>query len=156
MKILIILIIGVPILILFYFSYLAYQSHQGTAQGLINNQLSPCPDSPNCINSEFSDDSAHFTSALTFQDKTQDEISDIMQRVIKSTGGEVTNQKDNYISAIYITKIFKFVDDFEVRIDSENNVIHFRSASRVGRSDLGANQKRIDKIKQEIDLAIVK
>ena len=33
------------------------------------------------------------------------------------------------------------MDDFEIRIDSIQKVIHIRSASRVGHGDLGVNKK---------------
>ena len=38
------------------------------------------------------------------------------------------------------------IDDIEFYIDEENKIIHFKSASRVGYSDLGANRKRMDEI----------
>jgi len=44
--------------------------------------------------------------------------------------------------------LFGFVDDLEIRIDAEVSVIHLRSASRVGKSDLGANRKRVEMIKK--------
>jgi len=39
------------------------------------------------------------------------------------------------------------VDDVEFWIDAPNQVIHFRSASRVGRGDLGANRARVEAIR---------
>jgi uncharacterized protein (DUF1499 family) len=44
--------------------------------------------------------------------------------------------------------IFRFVDDVEFWIDAKNQVIHFRSASRVGHSDLGANRARMESIRK--------
>jgi uncharacterized protein (DUF1499 family) len=35
----------------------------------------------------------------------------------------------------------------EFVLDEQNNVIHFRSASRVGRGDMGANRARIEAIR---------
>ena len=39
-----------------------------------------------------------------------------------------------------------FVDDVEFLLDPANKQLHFRSASRVGYSDLGANKRRMNKI----------
>jgi len=35
-------------------------------------------------------------------------------------------------------------------LDASERVIHLRSASRVGRSDLGANRKRIESIRAQV------
>lgn len=43
--------------------------------------------------------------------------------------------------------LFRFVDDVEIRFDDAAKLIHFRSASRVGRSDFGVNRRRMDEIR---------
>jgi len=151
MKILIILTIGIFILALLYFTYLAYQSQKGSPLGLDNNQLHHCPDTPNCINSEFAEDSAHFIEALPYENESIDKLINIINDSIINSGGEIASKQENYISATFSSKIFRYVDDFEVRIDKENKLIHFRSASRVGKSDFGANKKRILLIKDKIN-----
>lgn len=42
-----------------------------------------------------------------------------------------------------------FVDDGEFLLDRKSNVIHVRSASRIGYSDLGKNRRRLEAIRQE-------
>ncbi|PZO25782.1 MAG: DUF1499 domain-containing protein, partial [Betaproteobacteria bacterium] len=42
---------------------------------------------------------------------------------------------------------FGFVDDVEFRIDQGSGLLHVRSASRVGYSDLDANRKRVEQIR---------
>ena len=41
----------------------------------------------------------------------------------------------------------RFVDDVEFRHDSAGQVIHVRSASRLGRRDFGVNRERIEAIR---------
>jgi len=41
----------------------------------------------------------------------------------------------------------RYVDDVELRLDENKQLIHVRSASRVGHSDLGANRKRVARIR---------
>ena len=41
----------------------------------------------------------------------------------------------------------KYVDDLEVSLLAESNILSIRSESRVGESDLGVNQKRVDLLK---------
>ena len=50
-----------------------------------------------------------------------------------------------YLHAEYESDWLKFVDDVEVVI--KDGLIHIRSASRLGYSDLGANAERLDNIK---------
>ncbi|MCU7800664.1 MAG: DUF1499 domain-containing protein [gamma proteobacterium symbiont of Lucinoma myriamae] len=39
--------------------------------------------------------------------------------------------------------MFKFFDDFELRLDNTTHKLHIRSASRVGYSDFGVNKRRV-------------
>jgi len=146
----IILIAGMILFVLLYFIYLSIKSHNGEPAGLINQKLSPCPDTPNCINSEFKNDPEHFIDALAYKNKSVDDVFVAVKKSIRKTGGHIIKVNKNYISATYTSKLFRYVDDFEIRVDSESNSIHFRSASRVGRSDFGANSKRIILIKNEL------
>ncbi len=41
----------------------------------------------------------------------------------------------------------KKVDDVEFYFPANENVIHLRSASRVGESDLGVNRRRVEQIR---------
>jgi len=68
-------------------------------------------------------------------------LRDVRAAII-ATGGTITREQDGYISATYMSKIFKFIDDVEVR-DAGAGIIHVRSASRVGFSDRGVNRKRV-------------
>ncbi|MGF1673711.1 MAG: DUF1499 domain-containing protein, partial [Rivularia sp. (in: cyanobacteria)] len=60
---------------------------------------------------------------------------------------EVVENTDNYIHALSKSRIFKFVDDVEFYFPADENVIHIRSASRVGDSDLGVNRRRMEQIR---------
>lgn len=60
------------------------------------------------------------------------------------------------IEAIFTSSVFKFVDDFIIRVRDEEGKtrIDFRSKSRVGRSDLGANARRITEFKKQLAEAL--
>jgi len=150
MKIFLILVILLILSCTAYFIYLGFKSQTGEATGLINSQLSACPDTPNCICSEYPADHAHYAEAIQFKAVNESEIQHAIKNSIEKTGGVISNVKANYISATYTSSIFRYVDDFEVRIDLDNRLLHIRSASRVGRSDFGANLKRIDAFKQQV------
>jgi uncharacterized protein (DUF1499 family) len=48
-----------------------------------------------------------------------------------------------YLHAEFRSRLFGFIDDVEFRLDPAAHAIHFRSASRLGRGDLGANRRRM-------------
>jgi uncharacterized protein (DUF1499 family) len=52
------------------------------------------------------------------------------------------------LQLLLLRPFLKFVDDLEIRIDSTQKVIHIRSASRVGYSDMGVNRKRTELLKK--------
>jgi len=58
----------------------------------------------------------------------------------------VVAEDANYLRAEFVSPVFRFIDDVEFLIDEDEELVHFRSASRVGRSDLGVNRKRMSKI----------
>jgi len=60
----------------------------------------------------------------------------------------IITETESYLHAEATSLIFRFRDDVEFVIDQQANVIHFRSASRVGHSDLGANRVRMEEIRK--------
>lgn len=124
------------------FFYLGMQSKNGTAPGLVDGQLTACPDSPNCVSSE----------AETPYEKIVDPLPasawDALPTTLEDMGGTVTVQEDDYIAAEFTSAIFGFVDDVEFRL--ADAAIHVRSASRVGHSDAGVNADRVATLRETL------
>lgn len=53
----------------------------------------------------------------------------------------IITETDNYLHVEY--RAFVFIDDVEFYFPKDEPVIHVRSASRVGHSDMGANKRRV-------------
>lgn len=106
------------------------------------NKLTPCPKKPNCACSEFSNDKKHYVEPFDLLLSPSEAIKKLIA-AIEKTGGTVVKQTEDYIHATYTSKLIKFVDDVEFRIDTKDVKVHVRSASRVGYSDLGVNKKRV-------------
>ena len=113
--------------------------------GLINGQLRPCPVTPNCVCSEHQVEGAYI-KPLSYTSTVADARARIKQ-VISETGGVVITEEADYLRVVYQTPLLRYIDDVEFRQDNNNQVIHVRSASRVGQSDFGANRKRVEKIR---------
>ena len=143
MKLVLLTLIILVALFATIFFILAYLSKSGVAPGLANGQLAKCPDSPNCVCSEYPNDSSHYvTPLILLPDNSQEQYS-IIKAVIADMGGYIEHEEDNYLAASFSSAIFGFVDDIEIRLDPVKRTIHMRSASRVGRSDAGVNAKRL-------------
>ena len=145
-KIFIILtVLILAVAIMFFFRGKASQN--GQAAGLTNGQLTKCSNKPNCACSEYADDDIHFVEPLSFDSGSADKAWDNTIKAISATGGKIVENNGSYAAATYTSSVFKFVDDVELRLDRDNNLIHIRSASREGYSDLGVNAKRVESIR---------
>ena len=65
-------------------------------------------------------------------------------------GAVVVKVEPDYLYARFTTQLLKFVDDGEFWFDPAAQVIQVRSASRIGRKDLGVNRARIEAIRQQL------
>jgi len=118
------------------------------ASGLVDGMLSQCPDKPNCVCSEYIADTSHYITPLIIPKNNAVDTVTVLKNVIREMGGTIQVESRDYIAATFTSVIFKFVDDLELRIDSDKNIIHIRSASRVGHGDMGVNKKRTDLLKE--------
>lgn len=111
--------------------------------------MSPCSSKPNCVSSQ-STDSEHFIKPLNVKgiDHPFEKIKSIILSVPKTA---VIDEQDRYLHATFRSKIFSFVDDVEFYYDQDNEVIHVRSAARLGYSDLGVNRKRVEWIRSKLE-----
>jgi uncharacterized protein (DUF1499 family) len=66
-------------------------------------------------------------------------------------GAKVVKSEPGYLYAQFTTRLMKYVDDVEFWFDPAANVIQVRSASRVGRGDMGVNRKRIEAVRAALD-----
>ena len=72
-------------------------------------------------------------------------IKDLVAEMPRS---KIVTVEASYLHVEFRSAFFRFVDDVEFLIDTEDQVIHFRSASRVGYSDLGVNRRRMERIRE--------
>ena len=116
------------------------------AIGVSNGHLSPCPSSPNCVVSQ-DGDTDHAIEPITYKSDRATAKETLLKVLSVVPRTEVIEQTDDYIHSESTSRIFKFVDDAEFYFPKDENVIHVRSASRVGESDLGVNRRRIEQIR---------
>ena len=114
--------------------------------GVRAGQLAPCPSTPNCVSSQ-SQDPAHKIEPFTYNSAPQAAMADL-QTVLQSYRRiKAIAQTENYLYTEFTIPVVGFVDDVEFFLDENARVIHVRSASRLGESDLGVNRSRIEKLR---------
>ena len=123
-------------------------SGTGSAPGIANGQLAGCPNKPNCVSSESAPSDDHSIAAIAITPNMGDEPLLKVKEVIELLGGDVKYADENYMASTFSSDLFGFVDDVEFRVDQSSGMLHVRSASRVGYSDLGTNRKRVEQIRR--------
>ena len=106
-------------------------------KGSIQTNLSPCKSKSNC-----------YEGSVVYSKS----VAEIKVIVLKNDQNTIRSNEGNYLYFVNQSSIFGFVDDVEFLIDHKLKKLHYRSSSRVGKSDIGANKKRIDGILAKLKL----
>jgi len=103
---------------------------------LPENPLAACPETPNCVREThlYPDDAATLYARA--------------RTALEAAGAaEVEAFPEEYrLHAVFRVLFFKDDVDLLVTAQTAGSALHIRSASRVGRSDLGVNRRRVRKI----------
>lgn len=117
--------------------------------GITNGLLKPCPSTPNCVSTQStSTDAYEKRQPISLQsgetpEAAMHKLVAIVEKIPRTT---IIEQRNDYLYVEFRTFAMRFIDDVEFFVDAPKNVIHYRSASRLGNSDLGVNGKRMDEI----------
>ena len=118
--------------------------------GVHDGKLAPCPATPNCVSSQ-SKDKEHAVEPFLFSGTPAQAMADLKGALSAMPRVRIVTETDTYLHAEFTSALFRFVDDVEFWIDADTRTIHLRSASRLGKSDLGVNRKRIEHLRSAIN-----
>lgn len=119
-----------------------------TNLGVRDGRLKPPPPTPNAVSSQAGDD-AHHIEPLRFAGDPARAFARLRDLIAGWPGARIVAESPGYLHAEVSTPWLRFVDDLEVYLDGSANVIHVRSASRLGHSDFGTNRRRVEAIRQQ-------
>ena len=122
-------ILSIFLLIGFLFPSASFASHI---------ELSECVEIAHCVREEWD------VSSIKNPYK---EIKEIIENFPRSV---IVDINGDYLHAEVTSKWMKYVDDLEISFVPESSKLEVRSESRVGESDLGVNQKRVDLLKAKL------
>jgi alkaline phosphatase D len=111
----------------------------------MTRNLKPCPKSPNCVSTQ-TDQTDKKRQPIPFSGSAEDARTRLKKLVGDMPRTELVEEEGHYLHYTFQTWPIPFIDDVEFIIDPDAKVIHYRSASRVGHSDLGVNSRRMEKV----------
>ena len=101
-------------------------------------ELKPCVELGHCVREEW---------VVNNIEQPFEEIKSFIENTPRT---EIVEIDGDYLHAEATSKWMKYVDDLEVSFLPDSNILLIRSESRVGESDLGVNQKRVDLLKSKM------
>ena len=125
--------------------------HQNRPFDRRQKRFAPCPASPNCVSTQApSEDKVHYMAPIPYIGSATPIHKRLLRIIEAMPRCTVTINTPDYMRAEFRSQLFHFVDDVEFYLDEMQQIIHFRSAARSGRSDLGVNRRRMKTIWQRL------
>lgn len=141
--------LGVALSPLLGLGFLSLLSRRIPEHGVLDGRLRECPPLPSCVCSQ---ERGSFAVAPLRYSGTADDAWERLKRVVSGTPRmKILDDEGNYLHCSATTAVLRFVDDVEFLLDEDAQVIHVRSASRVGPSDMGANRARVEQIRKAFE-----
>ena len=110
--------------------------------------LAECPSSPNCVSS-YATDPQHRIEPLRFDGDASHAMETLVGAIQGMPRSQImtSSESDGYLHAEFRSAFIGYIDDVEFLVDPEASLIHVRSASRLGHSDMGVNRNRVESIR---------
>jgi len=138
------IILGV-LIVLFLLMY-SKNTQSPANLGVKHGKLAPLSNKPNCVSTQTTIGEKKVIP-LPFKENLVKSREEILNIIKSFPNTSIIEMKDDYIYVLFTSSTMKYNDDVEFYFDINDKVIHFRSAARVGYSDMGTNRKRYNNIK---------
>ncbi len=109
-------------------------------------RLAPCPRTPNCVSTQAPPGPQHM-EAIPYAGPLAQARERMLGVLRRHPRTRIVREEPDYLKAECRSAVFHFVDDVEILFVDAAKRIHFRSASRLGRSDYGVNRRRMEEIR---------
>jgi uncharacterized protein (DUF1499 family) len=121
--------------------------------GLVKDRLTECSQSPNCVSSQTTQNAKRIAPINTNETP---ELAWLMLRAVvgNMSQAKLITEDERYRHYQFTSPLMGFIDDIELLFDHTNKLIHVKSASRVGKSDIGANRNRVALLSERLTVAL--
>lgn len=121
---------------------------------LANKKLPVCDNSSNCLSSQAKiADKQHYIAPLEIKGDPEKAWQEFKQAVANQGRMVITHQNNDSVHAIATSFLLRYIDDINGVLDSDAQLIHIRSASRVSHKEFGANRKRLEALRETLQKA---
>lgn len=117
--------------------------------GIVNDRLRSCPDSPNCVSSDATDEE-HRVEPYRLKTAPRRVWHELQNVVTAEERSRLIAVDDRYLHVEFRSAVFRFVDDTEFHLRASEGIIAVRSAARTGHGDFDVNRKRVDRIREAL------
>ena len=118
---------------------------------MADSRLAPCPKSPNCVCSRAdAADRVHYIAPLRVEGPGDAALARVKAAALGMPRATLLDEAPGYLKVLFKTRLVRFRDDVEFEWDEGEQVVHVRSASRLGYGDLGVNRARVEAIRARL------
>lgn len=135
----------ISVLIVANFGFIFYQNTQIPDLGMEDGKFKPLSNKPNNVSTQ-TQNLEKKVEPWPFKGTKEETMAAIKSAINSYGGAETQKENENYLYVVFTTKLMRYHDDAEFWLDDEDRLVHFRSASRAGYSDMGLNRKRYDQL----------
>ena len=157
LRLVVLVIVAVPALLVVAGQLGAFRGTRPDGLGVHGGQLMPPSDTPNSVSSQTLPDASRVLgydpriAPLHYTGDPAAAMKKLAALLEATPGCVVVTNLPGYIYAQATTRLLKFTDDVEFYLDAPASVIQVRSASRLGKGDLGANRARIESLRARFE-----
>jgi uncharacterized protein (DUF1499 family) len=108
-----------------------------------------CPDTPNCVSS-LAKNPKYRVEPLKLKNDPKTSWDMVKKTVELLPRTKIVSADNSDIHAECKSLIFRFVDDLTLHLIPSNGIVHIRSVSRIGYSDLGVNRRRVENLRKKL------
>lgn len=157
LRLVMLLVVAVPTLVVVAGQLGAFRGTRPEGLGVRGGQLMPPRDTPNSVSSQAPPDASRVLgydpriAPLRYTGESAAAMQKLAALLTATQGCVVVTNLPGYIYAQATTRLLKFTDDLEFYLDAPAGVIQVRSASRLGKGDLGTNRARIESLRARFE-----
>jgi len=140
MKVLLV-ILGVIVLVM---GYMVFKNNQTPDLGVVDGQLKTLGSKPNGVSTQVEGEKS--VEVIPFVNDLETSKKILKEAYENYGDSKLIKETNDYLYVVFTTGKMKYNDDVEFYFDEANQVIHVRSESRIGYSDMGLNRERYDAI----------
>jgi uncharacterized protein (DUF1499 family) len=108
--------------------------------------LPECGRLPNCVNSQ-TGQGVHASEPIR---ANPEQWQKLKTWIGQQENWEITVDESHFIQAVVKTPVMRFRDDVQLLFLPSDQLIHVRSSSRLGISDMGTNARRVETLRNQL------